>query len=495
MSFFFPRYLPHVLIAGLAVLSLLLPEVTTAALLAAARWFFVNFDWLTLLAVGAALIFCLAVAVLPLGTRRLGGAEARPEFHTVTWFAMLFATGMGAGLVFWGAAEPLIFYLSPPPGGPVPESEAARFEALALTQFHWSLHAWAVYAVSALVVAIGTRAPAAPLPSQPFATAPRRYRRLIDWLAIFAVIFGLVASLGQGVIQMGAGVSVITDGALADGMGLQMLLLFFLTAAFLASVARGLRKGIALLSNINLAIAVCLALFVLIFGPTMSILQTFMDSVWAYSERFLSLSFTLRPEGPGRQWTHDWSLTYFLWWIAWAPFVGVFIARISRGRSLREFVAGVVFVPVLVTLVWFSIFGGAALYFTEAGVDFGVRDFATAPSSAYVLMEQLPLTTITQALTFALVFVFLLTSADSGAYVLAMFSRGLSDPPIGERFYWGMVLALLTAGAIMTAQGQTVTRAFAVTGAIPLTMLLIAQGGATAFRGFRPPPRLSSVER
>ena len=483
------RYLPHAIIAGLAVLSLSLPRLSAKMLQAASDWFFRYFDWLTLVAAGGAVLFCAVIALIPAGKRRIGGPDARPEFRTLTWFAMLFATGMGAGLVFWGAAEPLIFYLVPPPGGPEAASAAARAEALALTQFHWSLHAWAVYAVAALAVAINTPKGDAPLPSTPFHPAPVHHRRIIDWLAIFAVIFGVVASIGQGVFQMGAGVERLTEGSIAGGVGTQIILLVILSAAFLLSAAQGLRKGIAVLSNVNLAIAVTLALFVLIAGPTGAILRTFADSIVAYGERVVQLSVTLRPLGPGREWTQDWSLTYFLWWIAWTPFVGVFIARISRGRRLREFVLGVVLVPVAVTLVWFSIFGGAALYFADAGIDLGVTDFDTAPFATYVLLEQLPFTKLAQILTFSLVFVFLLTSADSGAFVLAMFSRGDANPPVPERLYWGVVVAVLTGGAILSEDGQLATRAFAVTGAIPLTVLLIAQAGITTARRFRPHPK------
>lgn len=486
------RYWPHAVIALLSALTLVFPVSTGHAMRALAALFFHYFDWLTLLAAGAAVLFCAAVVCLPIGKRRIGGPEAKPEFRTVTWFAMLFAAGMGAGLVFWGAAEPLIFYIAPPPGGPEAMTPEARFEALALTQFHWSLHAWAVYATAALAVAVAAghqEHKSAPLPSVPFHPAPPHYRRVIDWIAIFAVIFGIVASIGQGVIQLGAGAERISQGRIADGIGLEMTLLVILSIAYLLSAAGGLKRSIAVLSNINLVLAVTLALFVLLAGPTRDILATFGESLLAYAKRLPALSVTLRPEGAAREWTRDWSLTYFLWWIAWTPFVGVFIARISRGRRLREFVAGVVLVPALVTLVWFSIFGGAALSLTEAGAEFGVRDFATAPAATYVLLEHLPLTPVAQSVAFCLVFVFLLTSADSGAFVLGMFSRGTANPPIGERLYWGVVVAMLTGGTILSVQGQMVTRAFAVTGAIPLTLLLIAQGVATAVRKFHPPPR------
>lgn len=433
MTFLSRRYLPHAVVALAAMATLAFPEVTSGIMRGLSGWFFRNLDWMTLLAAAIAVLFCLAVVLLPVGSARIGGADAKPEFKAVTWFAMLFAAGMGSGMVFWGAAEPLVFYFSPPPGEIAAESEAARREALALTQFHWGIHAWAIYAVAGLVVAIPAGGNKAPLPSTPFPALPRLSRRFIDWLAISAVIFGVVGSMGQGTIQMAAGVERITDEEILASPVSRLGILAVLTVIYLLSAASGLRKGIAILSNINLVLALLLMIFVFIAGPTLEIIWTFFETLSAYGQRIISLTFTLRPEGEAREWTHAWSLTYLLWWIAWTPFVGVFIARISRGRTLRQFVAAVVLVPVLVTLVWFSVLGGTALEMAEQGLRLGVRDMQTAPEATYALLEHLPFTLIMQILTFLLVFVFLLTSADSGSYVLAMFSRGRADPPVAER--------------------------------------------------------------
>lgn len=480
-------YSPHVTIGALALIGVMFPGQMTAQVQGWARWFLIQFDWLTLLVASAAVVFCIVLACLPVGARRIGGDDAVPEFRTVTWLAMLFAAGMGTGLVFWGAAEPLIHTISPPPDSLVEDAQAARMEALAITQFHWSIHAWSVYAVAALAVAIGTARKRPPLPSAPFPGMPKRARRLIDWVALFAVIFGVVASLGQGAFQMGAGLERLSTGQLQDGPLLQVLILIVLTVAFLSSAAAGLRKGIAVLSNINMVLATVLALFVFITGPTGEILRTMGESLTAYGRDFFSLSTGLRAEGAARQWTRDWSLTYFLWWIAWTPFVGAFIARISRGRRIRDFVLGVVFVPSLVTLVWFSIFGGAALSLHEVGIDLGVSDFKTAPAATYSVLEHLPLTFLAQLVTFLLVFIFLLTSADSGAFVLSMFSTGTGDPPVTERLFWGLVLSIITAASVLSAEGQSATRAFAVSGAIPLVILLMAQAGSViATRGYPP---------
>ena len=454
---------------------LLNPGLASAAAQGGAAWFLEAFAGLTLWGATACVVLCVVLAVSPAGRRRIGGEGASPEFGLVTWLSMLFAAGMGAGLVFWGSAEPLIHLASPPPGSEgMSEAQLVR-QAHALTQFNWALHGWSIYAVAALAIGIATKPGAVPLPSAPFTRLTPGWRRAVDWTALLAVLFGVVASLGQGVFQLGAGTEIASRGALQDGVPGQIGLLVLLVAAYLASLATGLARGIAFLSVVNVALAVGLAAFVVIAGPTGAILRTLGEASAAYAAELPRLSFDLRPEGPGRQWTKDWTLTYFLWWAAWAPFMGVFVARISRGRTVRGFLAGVVLVPSLATLVWFSIFGGAALEAQRAGADLGVNDFATAPKAAYVLLETLPFAAVSQALTLALVFLFLVTSADSGAYVLGQFSRRKEEAGMTEKVFWGVVLAAMTGGAILSAEGQSVTRAFAVTGAIPLTLILFAQ--------------------
>ncbi|MEM9388308.1 MAG: BCCT family transporter [Pseudomonadota bacterium] len=477
------RYLPHAVIAVAALLAIALPAQTGARVQGVAATFLRHFDWLTLLVASGAVLVCAAVVLLPIGRHRIGGAQARPEFRTVTWLSMLFAAGMGAGLVFWGAAEPLIHFLNPPPGGPAPASDPARRLALALTQFHWSVHAWAVYAVAALAIAAFAGRGHAPLPSSPLVPASGRVRRAVDWIALIAVLVGVVASVSAGALQMGAGVARVSDGSLPDSPVSQSVLLLLLAAAYLTSVTAGLRRGIAFLSNVNMGLAALLALFFFFAGPTTEILGTLRESATAYLSELLSLSTQLRAAGEARQWTRDWSLTTLLWWIAWTPFIGAFIARISYGRHLRTLVLGVLFVPTLVTLLWFSLLGGTALHLATNGIDLGVSDFATAPAATYAVLEHLPFTKFTQSLTLLLVFTFLLTSADSGAYVLGMFSRGaMEDPPLAERLFWGLVIALLSGAAILSAGGQSVIRAFAVSGAIPMVLLLAVQAGALLFR-------------
>jgi choline-glycine betaine transporter len=304
----------------------------------------------------------------------------------------------------------------------------------------------------------------------------------VDIVALVAVLFGIVASLGQGVFQMGGGLGVVGVGTIEPDLGRQLAILFVVSAAFLASAALGLKRGIAVLSNVNLTLAGLLALFVIAMVPLGAIGEALWQSAAGYLRQIPALSVELRPEGAPREWTRDWSLTYFLWWVAWTPFVGVFLARISRGRTVRSFLAMAVLMPSVATLLWFSIFAGAAFELAQGGVDFGVDSFDTAPQATYALLAELPLPAISSVLTLLLVAVFLVTSADSGAYVLAMLSGGESEPAVAPRLLWGGVLALLTAAAIISEGGQTVTRAMAVAGALPMTFLLAAQGAVTLWQ-------------
>ncbi|MEL7030372.1 MAG: BCCT family transporter, partial [Pseudomonadota bacterium] len=325
---------------------------------------------------------------------------------------------------------------------------------------HWAIHPWAIYAVSALAVGFFAYRHAAPLsPSAPLhglrESKDRLAFRVIDWIALVAVLFGVVASIGQGVFQMAAGAHEIAGLAEPDSIGLQLGILVILDAVYLASAAGGLARGIKPLSDLNMALCIALMAFVFIAGPTDAILAVLGDTALAYAKNFATFSFDLGALRENEAWARDWTLTYLLWWIAWGPFVGVFVARISRGRTLRTFVLGVVLAPSLFSIVWFSIFGGAALDAQLAqGIDLGVASFETAPMASYVMLDQLPWAAATKVAAFALIFIFLVTSADSGAYVLGMFSSGgQARPGVAERLFWGLVLAGLATGAVLSGDG------------------------------------------
>ncbi len=477
---------------------ILAPGVVAAGLGGATQSFLAVFGWVVLAASSGAVVVCAIAALGPLGRVRIGGPAARPEFSRLAWLMMLFAAGMGAGLVFWGVAEPLIHAVSPNPGLPA-DADPSR-EAMALVLLHWALHPWAIYGVGA--IAIGyfgfqraqeqtveervTDASHAHLRPSAALGLSGLAARGADLIALFAVIFGIVASLGQGVIQIAAGLG----GGVGGGQGTGLLVLGVLFACYMASAATGLSRGIKWLSEANLALAIALLVFVFIVGPTFEAARTTLLGVGDYLARLPGLSADLGSAPETRQWTRDWTLTYFLWWIAWIPFVGVFIARISYGRSVRELVAGVLVVPSVFTFAWFGTMGGAALHAQlVGGADFGVSDFVTAPLATFALLSELPWAGVTQALAMILVFVFLVTSADSGAFVLAMLSdEGEVNPPVAERLFWGVAMAGLTMGALLTGGGQATMRALAVAGGVPMLGMMIAMGARLVAASWRNRP-------
>lgn len=479
------RYGVHIvtLLATAALISQ--PTAVSGALSSATGWFLSHFGWLVLLASTGSVVVCVALAVGPSGNARLGGPQARPEFSLRAWLMMLFAAGMGAGLVFWGASEPLIHLLSPPPGvDAVPGTGEAARAAMVITLLHWALHPWAIYAIGAIgigyfgfasggllrpSVGVGVKGPAA---------------RLVDFIALLGVTFAIVASLGQGVIQITAGVEAVTGGA-RGGLAVGLVILVVLFAFYTASVTTGLQRGIKWLSEANMVLAGVLLVFVLLAGPAHFIVEITVSALGDYLAAWPALSLDLRPYADQSAWMGGWTQTYFLWWAAWIPFVGVFIARISYGRTIREVVLGVILVPSVFTLLWFGVMGGAAIQaHLSGGADFGVADFDKAQRAVFALLDTLPMAVITQAAATILVFIFLATSADSGAYVLAMLSYpDERDPHLAQRLFWGAALAALTAGALLTTAGssnlgeaQTIMRALAVTGGVPMIAVMVVLG-------------------
>lgn len=480
------RYAAHALVTVCAGALILAPGVVAQGLNTATQSVLALFGWAVLAASSGALVVCLIAALGPLGRMRVGGPGARPEFSRFAWLMMLFAAGMGTGLVFWGVAEPLIHALAPKPG--TPADADPRRASMAIVLLHWALHPWAIYGVGAIAIGHfgferareagangssikGTQAHLRPSTALGLSGLGAR---AADVLALFAVIFGIVASLGQGVIQISAGLG----GGVVGGQGLGLVVLAVLFASYMASAATGLSRGIKWLSEINLALAVALLIFVFLVGPTVEAARTMLVAAGDYMARLPAMSVDVGATPVERQWARDWTLTYFLWWIAWIPFVGVFIARISYGRTIRELVTGVLLIPSLFTLAWYAVMGGAALHAQlVGGADFGVSDIVTAPLATFALLSDLPWAAVTRPLAMILVFVFLVTSADSGAFVLAMLSdEGEANPPVAERLFWGVAMAGLTAGALLTGGGQMTMRALAVAGGVPMLVMMVAMG-------------------
>ncbi len=439
-------------------------------------------DWFYMSSVTAFLVLCLWLAFGRYGSIKLGRPEDEPEFSTPSWIAMLFAAGMGAGLLFWGAAEPLTHLVAPPFGDPSTAATARR--AMVVTNFHWGLHAWAVYGIGALVLAyFGFRRRTPYLAGAPLRDAFRGrwvgpVALLADVIAVLAVAFGVAGSLGMGTLQVQAGLHTVT-GVSDTSLTVRVVILVTMGVCYMLSASTGLDKGIKWLSNINMVLAGILLLFVLGSGPTGFLLSTFVTSLGDYASNIVGLSLRLYPYSDIDDWLASWTLTYFIWWIAWTPFVGIFVARISRGRTVRAFVLAVLLAPSLVSVLWFSVFGGAGFDLQMHGpgtLGTLVREDVTV--ALFSLFDGLPLTDVLSGIAIALIFIFIVTSVDSATYVLGMLtSRGSHTPPASRKLAWGIGLGAL-ASTLLFAGDINAVRAVAVLGAVPFTFVLLIQVAA-----------------
>jgi glycine betaine transporter len=471
------------LTGAFALWGLARPDAMVATSVAVTGTVLGSLGWLVKLLASAAL---LLVAWLGLGRHRharLGQPHERPAFSAWSWIAMLFAAGMGTGLVVWGVAEPITHYLAPP-GGPLAPADAAR-QAMVLTYLHWGLHAWAIYALCGLVIAwFSFRHGRPALVSSPLeGLLPGRAGSALavaaDSLGILSVTFGLAATLAMGILTVRSG--LVASGVQNLPTWAPLAGLLTLGAIAMASALSGVGRGIRILSDINILIAIALMAAVLLLGPTADLLALFARSVLAYVVALPGLAFAPGPIGGNAQWTQDWTLTYFLWWLAWGPFVGVFIARISRGRTVGQFVCGVVLVPTLGSMLWFAVMGGSGLLTIGAeGVD---GPLATAvrtdpPAAMTLFLNSLPAGDILGWVAMALLLVFVITSVDSAIFVLGMLSAGGAEtPPLLLRFGWGIALLLLSA-AMLTVATVEAARAMAILGALPYPLILVLQTGA-----------------
>jgi len=437
--------------------------------------------WFYVLVASFLLVFSLWVGLGRHGGVRLGGEGARPEFGTATWFAMLLSAGMGIGVVFFGAAEPLQHYASPPPGVPGPGSGAV--EALRLTYHHWGLHAWGIYATFALGLAYFHFRHGLPL-------APRSLLyplvgdrihgwigHVVDVLCTAGTLFGVATSLGLGAAQINAGLHEIFG--LPLGTRSQLLLIGAITALATISVVSGLHVGIRFLSQANLALGGALLVFVLVTGPTLYQLELFTSSLGAYLQALPAASLWVAPgggdEGDASAWQARWTLFYWSWWISWSPFVGVFVARISKGRTLRQFVLVALCLPSLVSFLWFAGVGGAALHAVEQGAE-GLLDriLADEALSFFVVLRELPLTAATHVAATVLVLIFFVTSSDSGSLVDDMVtSGGHPNPPKAQRVFWAVSEGAVAA-TLLLAGGLEALRTASLTTGLPLSVFLVA---------------------
>ncbi|MGM9321301.1 glycine betaine uptake BCCT transporter [Deinococcus aquaticus] len=469
-------YLSMAIIAICVLWGLLNPDGFGAATTAAMNFTTESFGWYYLLAVLAFLIFCVYLAFSRHGSVKLGRDDEEPEFSRTSWFAMLFSAGMGIGLVFWGVAEPVSHYLTPPGNVEAQTADAAR-TALKYSFFHWGLHPWAIYSVVALSIAyFSFRRGEKALISRTFRPllgdrVEGPIGKLIDVLAIIATVFGVAASLGFGAVQINSGLN--SAFGLSVGVPTQLAIIGAVTILYLISASSGLTRGIQMLSNTNMVLAALLMLAVFVLGPTRFLLETFTTSVGGYAQDLISMSTRLTPFS-GNTWVGGWTLFYWAWWIAWAPFVGLFIARISRGRTIKEFVTGVLLVPSLVSFAWFSVFGGSALQKSLAG-DGAVMDATKADVSTalFALLGHFPLSGVLVVLATLLIASFFITSADSATYVLGSLSSEGSENPSGRiKLGWG-VLQSLIAVALLLSGGLSGLQNASIVAALPFSVIML----------------------
>lgn len=434
-----------------------------------------NFGWFYLLSMFAFLVFAIYFAIGRFASIRLGGEDAEPDFSRHSWFAMLFAAGMGIGLVFWGVAEP-ISHFATPPSGPVGGNEAARL-GLRYAFFHWGLHPWAAYCVVALALAFFQFNRHRPmLMSTTFEPLIGRFAQgalgnTIDILAVLATAIGVATSLGFGTLQISSGLYKVFG--LKNDLTLQLSVIAVAAVLYLASSLSGLNRGVKILSSVNMVLALLLMLFVLLLGPTLFIMDALTTTLGDYLDNLIGMSMRMTPFSRGT-WIADWTLFYWAWWVTWAPFVGMFIARISRGRTIREFVVGVLLVPSLISFMWFATFGGTALH----GVMFEqlpLVDIVKQDSSLalFALLEHLPWTTLTSVIAIVLVSVFFVTSADSATFVLGMMSsKGSLTPSAKIKLTWGVLTALIAAVLLM-AGGLKGLQTMSIVIALPFMIIML----------------------
>ncbi|MEU2724796.1 BCCT family transporter [Streptomyces smyrnaeus] len=456
-----------------------------------------DLGWFYTALVSLFVIFALWVGIGRYGDIKLGKNKDKPEFGLGSWLAMLFAAGMGIGLVFWGVAEPLNHLTAPRPGTGKGEAERSEF-AMVQTFLHWGIHPWAIYIVVGLAVAYAVHRKGRPV-SIRWALEPILGNRIkgywgdaIDVIAVVGTVFGVATSLGFGVIQISSGLE--SQGWVTNpDKSLQVTLIIGITLLATVSVVTGVSKGIKWLSNINMTLAGALMLFVLIAGPTLFILNLFIQDIGAYLQNVLMLSFDTGAVhgGEGTAWVSSWTVFYWGWWISWAPFVGVFIARISRGRTVREFVCGVLLIPTLLTFFWFAVFGGSALHretFGNGGL-VGQDGTVGTDSALFQLLDTLPGGAFVAGATILLIVLFFVTSSDSGSFVVDMLaSGGDPNPPVWSRVFWSfsegaLAIALLVASGTGTASLTTLQTAAIIT-ALPFSLVMIGMCVATV-KSFR----------
>ncbi|EGQ7971242.1 BCCT family transporter [Vibrio parahaemolyticus] len=470
-------------------------------------WLVSNLDWFFLASGNVFVIVCLVLIVTPLGRVRIGGTEATPDYSYAGWLAMLFAAGMGIGLVFFGVSEPMSHFSSAlggvniengvrtdwaPLGGAVGDTDAASALGMAATIYHWALHPWSIYALLALGLAIFSFNKGLPLTMRSIFYPLFGERvwgwvgHIIDILAVVATVFGLATSLGYGASQAATGLNFLFGVPMTDTT--QVVLIVVITALALLSVVAGLDSGVKRLSEINMILAAMLLFFVIIVGPTMAILTGFFDNIASYITNIPALSMPFEREDVN--YSQGWTAFYWAWWISWSPFVGMFIARVSRGRSVREFIICVILIPSTVCVLWMTAFGGTAIsQYVNDGYEAVFN--AELPLKLFAMLDVMPFAEITSVVGIILVVVFFITSSDSGSLVIdTIAAGGKVDAPTPQRVFW-CTFEGLVAIALMLGGGLAAAQAMAVTTGLPFTIVLLV-ATVSLIKGLMDEPRPST---
>ena len=462
----------------LVAMILIAPEQTQTLLNAAKSGIFANFSWFYVLAFSVFLGFLLILSVSSLGNIKLGNDEEEPEFGFLSWLAMLFAAGMGVGLMFFGVAEPLTHYLSDITTG---TAEHKQQEALLHTLFHWGIHAWAVYGTIALALAyfgfryklpLALRSCFYPLLKE---RINGKLGDLIDIMALLATLFGIITTLGFGASQLGAGLHQL--GWISENsFSLQMVVIAVVMSLATFSAISGVGKGVKILSELNLTLAFCLLIFVLMTGPTLYLLSAFSDNIGTYLSNLVQLSFkTYVYEQEHTGWFSGWTILYWAWWCSWAPFVGLFIARISKGRTIREFIFGVLVIPSMFGILWFTVFGNTAIWLNDGEAAGTLGQMISSPETLlFKFLDYLPLSGVTGLVSLVVISLFFITSADSGIYVLnniASRDKSLAAPR-WQAVMWGVLMSVV-AIVLMQSGGLANLQAMTLLVALPFAMLML----------------------
>ncbi len=440
------------------------------------RWLVTNFGWFYMASIAFFFGFVVYLAFSRFANIKLGPDDSEPDYSYISWFAMLFSAGMGIGLLFFGVSEPLTHFAQPPSG--IGGTTAAANRAMEITFFHWGLQAWSVYIVVGLSLAYFSFRHGLPL-SVRSALYPLIGDRIygpighaVDIFAVLGTMFGVATSLGLGVMQVNAGLNFLFGVEISTYV--QILLIVFITGMATISVVAGLDAGIRRISELNLLLALVMLVFILVAGPTATLLSALMQNVGGYLSSMVDMTFNLYAYEP-KEWMGDWTLFYWGWWISWSPFVGMFIARISRGRTIREFIIGVLLVPAGFTFLWLSLFGNTALTMelVDSGINLVTAALEDSPTALFVMLGQLPWSNVMSLVATLLIITFFVTSSDSGSLVIDIItSGGNEDPPVWQRIFWAVTEGAVAA-ALLLAGGLSALQAAAISSALPFAFVML----------------------